>query len=399
MELHVRSLARQLQAQGHDVSVVTTESVDRSERIDGIQVERLSGMAQRMAFAFSNGARRYPPPLVDPELARKIQRCLERIRPDVIHAHGWIVYSVIAANVDRRPLVVTLHDYGYVCPKKTFLRQDGECVGGRGRQCLACASAEYGTLKSAICYVGTGIGMHQLTSVDAFVAVSSYVKARSEPYLHGRPIHVIPNFLSPQVLAAERDPGTRAALPERFVLYVGVLAPFKGVDDLIAAHTIVRQRSSANSDLQLVLAGRVHPSQHYHSQPEDGIHVLHNPPRGLVVEALASCESLVVPSRWPEPCPTVVLEGICAGRPVIGTRAGGIPELLAGVPLTQVVSPSRPGELADAISAVAYVGGGAPDWGGPPNYLPLQPERVAAALVDVYTGAIARESSYSPSMA
>src|SRR5262245_36479280 len=100
MELHVRSLARQLQAQGHEIGVVTTESIDRSESVEGIPVERLSGTAQRMAFAFSNCARRYPPPLVDPELACKIRRCIQRTRPDVIHAHGWIAYSAIAANVD-----------------------------------------------------------------------------------------------------------------------------------------------------------------------------------------------------------------------------------------------------------------------------------------------------------
>lgn len=382
MELHVRSLAQQLRALGHEVSVLTTDSLDRSETVDGIAVERLSGTAQRLAFAFSNGARRYPPPLVDPELARKIRRCIERVRPDVIHVHGWIVYSALAANAGRRPLVVTLHDYGYVCPKKTFLREESDCVAERGRQCLSCTSAEYGMPKSVVCYLGTGVGLGQLKSVDAFVAVSSYVKARNEPYLHGRPIHVIPNFMSPQTLAAERDPSARASLPERFVLYVGVLAPFKGVDDLIEAHKIARQ-SPDTADLQLVLAGRAHPAKQYASQPEHGIQVLRDPPRGLVAEAFASCAALVVPSRWPEPCPTVVLEGICAGRPIIGTRAGGIPELLAGVPLAQVVPPSRPDELAKALRAIPEAGPGA--WGGPANYLPLQPQRVAAALVEVYT--------------
>jgi glycosyltransferase involved in cell wall biosynthesis len=397
MEQHVRGLACQLQVQGHDVFVVTTDRDDRRETLDDIEVERLSGSAQRLSFAFSNENRRYPPPIVDPELVLKLGRVLDRIQPDVVHMHGWIAYSMIVANARRRhPLVLTLHDYGQFCPKRTLLSNDANCDTGRGYQCLKCASAEYGLVKSLVCYTGTGMGIQQLQAVDAFVAVSSYVKERNAPYLPGKPVHVVPNFLSPVAFAAERDHAARSVLPDKYLLFVGVLAAFKGVDDLIEAYLIARERSATTAKTQLILAGRTHPSRRYESDPANGIHILYDPPRGLVVEAIASCQCLVVPSRCADACPTVVLEGICAGRPVIGTGVGGIPELLQDVRGTYIVPVGNPMALAAALGEICDSFSGSLDVelpACPLNYLPLQPDRVAQAIVDVYAMAAQRRAN------
>jgi len=398
MEQHVQALAHQFKLQGHEVFVATTEREDRRDVVAGIEVERLRGSAQRLTFAFSSSSRRYPPPLIDPELTVKLGKCMDRVRPDVLHVHGWTSYSVIAANAQRHlPLVMTLHDYGHFCPKRTLLRHDGTCQEGRGLRCLRCASREYGMLKSVACYLGTAVGIKQLESVDEFIAVSHYVKERSLPYLPKQQIHVIPNFLDPLKFHRQRDEEVGHimpvgyTLPAKFVLFVGVLAPFKGVDDLIEGFLIAKRRSASLADIQLLLVGREHPSKHYESDQSQGIDVLINPPRGLVVEAIASCQCLVVPSRWHEPCPTVVLEGICAGRTVIGTQVGGIPELLEGVKRARLVPASNPQALAEAIEATIEATAeldtdmaSGTSWGGSSEYLPLQPERVAREVVDVY---------------
>jgi glycosyltransferase involved in cell wall biosynthesis len=43
---------------------------------------------------------------------------------------------------------------------------------------------------------------------------------------------------------------------------------------------------------------------------------------------LAQCDVLVVPSIWPEVFGVVIVEGYAYGKPAIGTRAGGIPEII-----------------------------------------------------------------------
>lgn len=70
-------------------------------------------------------------------------------------------------------------------------------------------------------------------------------------------------------------------------------------------------------------------------------------PRPALGAFLRDSDIVVVPSRWPDPCPLTVLEGMATGVPVIGSDIGGIPELLgdAGV----LVKPQDPRALADAI--------------------------------------------------
>jgi len=57
-----------------------------------------------------------------------------------------------------------------------------------------------------------------------------------------------------------------------------------------------------------------------------------------------------VPSRW-EARALIVQEAMQAGRPIVATRVGGIPEL-TGEDGAVLVSPGNPVELADAVTAL-----------------------------------------------
>lgn len=74
-------------------------------------------------------------------------------------------------------------------------------------------------------------------------------------------------------------------------------------------------------------------------------------PRAEVPRLLQSADVVVVPSRWPDPCPLTVLEGMAAGAAVIGSEIGGIPETLRGVGM--MVRPGDADELAAALEALA----------------------------------------------
>lgn len=75
----------------------------------------------------------------------------------------------------------------------------------------------------------------------------------------------------------------------------------------------------------------------------------------------AAADVVVVPSLFPDPLPTVVLEALACGVPVIGSRRGGIPEMIQdGKWGILVDDPTKTQNLAGQILKVL----GAPKWRG-----------------------------------
>jgi glycosyltransferase involved in cell wall biosynthesis len=58
---------------------------------------------------------------------------------------------------------------------------------------------------------------------------------------------------------------------------------------------------------------------------------------------------VVVPSEWYENAPMSILESFAYGKPVIGTRIGGIPEMIAEGKHGYLVDPESPEQLRAAI--------------------------------------------------
>jgi glycosyltransferase involved in cell wall biosynthesis len=93
----------------------------------------------------------------------------------------------------------------------------------------------------------------------------------------------------------------------------------------------------------LVLIGRPCPDTPANLPP--GVIVLKAWPREAVMEAWRRCLFGVAPSIWPEPCPTVVMEAMASGRPVVGSRIGGLPDLIVDGETGVLVAPGDPEAL------------------------------------------------------
>jgi len=71
-------------------------------------------------------------------------------------------------------------------------------------------------------------------------------------------------------------------------------------------------------------------------------------PEGEYFWLMAGAGATVLPSVWPEPLPTVAVESISLGVPVVGSGLGGISEI---VDKYGAVAPS-PEEVAEAVAKV-----------------------------------------------
>lgn len=154
-------------------------------------------------------------------------------------------------------------------------------------------------------------------------------------------------------------PGDRAAaraalgLPATapLALYVGNLKEAKGVLDLAAAFERLAAR---RPDVHLVVVGGGEARAALETSAArlgGRLHVVGPRPLAEVPTYMAACDALVLAS-WAEGTPNVVLEALAAGRRVVATAVGGVPDLLADPALGELVPPRQPEALADALERV-----------------------------------------------
>jgi alpha-maltose-1-phosphate synthase len=83
----------------------------------------------------------------------------------------------------------------------------------------------------------------------------------------------------------------------------------------------------------------------------EGVRCLPFMPRDELLQHCRTAALCVVPSLW-DNSPNTVYEAMAAGRPVVASRVGGIPELVADGETGLLTPPGDAGALADAITAL-----------------------------------------------
>ena len=348
-EIHVRTLAHELAGRGHRVTVAAIAHPERPDRYwDGpVRVHRLRGSLQRVPFLFSDGARQSLPPFPDPGIASGLRDLVRRERPDIVHAHNWIVYSYLPVKARSVPLVLTLHDYSLTCATKVRLYRGSACSGPAAAKCLRCTSDHYGAMKGPIT-LGALWGMHPAVraAVDCVVSVSGAVERDNAVPRHARRHVVIPNFIDGAFESSTADvpPGLLPAEP--YIMYAGSLSRIKGIEPLLAAYAGLDPASRP----PLVLVGyrgleRIAALDRLPA----GARLITDVPRATVAAAWRRSLFAVVPSVCPEAFGLVALEAMLFGRPAIVSDIGGLRELVTDDVSGLVV---RPGDVADLRAAL-----------------------------------------------
>jgi glycosyltransferase involved in cell wall biosynthesis len=204
-----------------------------------------------------------------------------------------------------------------------------------------------------------------LSRAAAVVAVSRPIRTRLLE-LGARPdrTRVVPNGVDRDVFRPHDRRAARRALglPEdaRVVTYVGRLVVDKGLRELIDAFAeVARQRGTQNAAAHLVLVGEG-PLKEELAQRALRHEALAPGGSGLVllvgehrlddVATFVAASDLVVLPSWAEGTPNVLLEALAAGRPVVATNVGGVPDIIRHGETGLLVGPHNPGALARAIA-------------------------------------------------
>lgn len=358
-EVYVRSLADALAALGLSSAVAAPAAIASSD--DGAGVFRWA-----MAHEIADGALGRP----DPASAQAFRMLLDRLSPRIVHLHARTsaVSSLLLAEAHAAGArtVFTYHTPTVTCMRGTMMRPGSVPCDGRldAARCTACVLEKHGVprpaasmLASAPVGLGRALGrlglrrgpwlalrmrqlvedfhrdaMRFLSEADRVVAVCDWVadvlrrNGVAEPQL----------VLSRQGLPGEASgPGAAAvALPSRpaggplRIACFGRLSPEKGIDVLIRS-------LNGRTDVTLDVFGVAQSASDAYAaelgelaRGSDAVTFRGGVPPESVVGHMAAFDLVAVPSVWLETGPLVVLEAFAAGVPVIGSRLGGIAELV-----------------------------------------------------------------------
>ncbi len=350
-ERFVVDLSYELAARGHDVSVVTLwqKGYPEFEVYQGVHIYRVRGTMQGMSFLFRENDCPYAPSFPDPGVMRALYHIILEERPDIVHAHNWLAHSFTPLKAwSNAKFVVSLHDYGLVCAQKRLIRQGLHCSGPGLAKCLSCGTRFYGFVKGP----GTTLanfywGARQKHAVDIFLPVSEAVLKGSQLEHTGIPTRIVPNFIPDQVDVIDDDENPYLAqLPKGdFLLFVGDLTLDKGTEVLLQAYT------ELDTQIPLVLIGRPRLPGLKEHLPQN-VHLMGVWPHDAIMGAWRRSLLGLVPSTWDEPCPTVAMEAMVMGKPVIAARSGGLVDIVTDQETGLLVPPADPHALRDAIQSL-----------------------------------------------
>jgi glycosyltransferase involved in cell wall biosynthesis len=285
--------------------------------------------------------------------ARDLRTLLADVRPDVAHlhhVHRHLTPSVLWPLRDAGvPVVWTAHDYELLCPAGTL---HAARIDPPGVACTRCTLTDVrpavqhrckrdDTLESAAFAFEKLIHgrLRVLDRVDRVVAPSRFLADRFlERGVPAERVRHIPNGVR---LAPPGPPAAHDAP----IVFAGRLAVEKGVDDVLAVARALPRR-----DFRMIGAGQ--DAERLRREAPPNVTFTGALDAASVAEELRRAAVVLVPSRWPENDPYAVIEAQLAGRPVVATAVGGIPEQIRDGEDGRLVPPGDAAALTAATAAL-----------------------------------------------
>ncbi len=205
-------------------------------------------------------------------------------------------------------------------------------------------------------YVDTAMLREKMAAAKFVIAISEYNRQLLARFGDVAKVHVVHCGVH-----LERYP-LRTTLPEDpfTIVSVASLQPYKGLEYLIRACRLLRDRGAPPFRCRIAGGGELHSSLRQlitDLDLADCVELLGPQTQEAVASLLQTAHLFVLPSIITESgkmegLPVVLMEALAVGLPVISTSISGIPEIVKPGVTGQLVPPANPTALADAIADV-----------------------------------------------
>jgi glycosyltransferase involved in cell wall biosynthesis len=393
VEIVTLGLAQELRARGHETYVLAPKRSIPGNDIEPGEIEdyEFEGVPVRRVGRPREGlSRPYRLDYENETMARRVREYMREVRPDIVHAEHFQGLSACVIPVFKEhgvPLVYTATDFWTFCPVVDLYRHDGVlCEGPELAHCTRCIASRYpGTRMKATVDVMPDAALQaagrlsetslsdfsrSLRQVRALKERPGYIREKMEQVDY---IIVYTELMRDLLLAngigkgklevshygidtsnISKVPRNRNLPPPLRVGFIGTLAPHKGCDTLIRAFKTLPRELEAT----LTIYGNLERFKSFVNRlrglakSDERIDFAGPFQRERIGQVLAELDVLVVPSRWYENQPGVILEAFAAGMPVVATDLGGMSEFVKHEENGLLFEPENAEDLARQLRRV-----------------------------------------------
>lgn len=319
-ETYMFKLGKYFSDNGHEVEYFGMEHPDRcvensagayTENMDFHTASALSKIKMSFKTVYSK------------EAYNKMLLVLDSFSPEVVHLNNFnyqLTPTVIQAVRDwekssnnRVKIVYTAHDTQLVCPNHAMYNDNKiceACLGGKYINCLKGKCIHSSAVKSLFGTIEAYLWDKKkiYSELDTIICCSEFMKKKldTSPILKDKTV-AIHNFIQDaKIIECEK---------EDYVLYFGRLSEEKGIKTMLQCKDI---------DFKVAGSGPLEEEM----RNADNIELLGFKTGDELKELISKARLTVCPSILYENCPFSVIESIVYGTPVVGSRIGGIPELI-----------------------------------------------------------------------
>ncbi len=293
-------------------NATTKKQAGATKKQDGLTIKTEAWLT------FKNGIR----------FAKRFAQIIDEVKPDIVHAHqsvpfGWYAVRALTRARHTAPLVVSVWGTDVMAyPEQNWLFR----------------LMDYSVLKHA----------------TALTATSQALVAASMRWTKRKDWLVVPFGVEPGLFKKKSAPAGQAR-----VFGMAKQLRFIGESDVYGFTTALRALALAKKqkhDLSLEIAGSG-PEETYLKKLADSLGIseavrfLGHVPQEQLGERMARWDALLLPSKQ-ESFGVVAVEAAAVGIPVIGSRVGGIPEIVQEESTGRLLNPMSSERLAQAMLAV-----------------------------------------------